>query len=165
MTTKEARDIIAKRTPIFNNDKNFYKNWERLQLHYHDGGLPTSDFIKLQDEAAELYASEMYRNLARIGNTDWVAETGEKQDYVLTNLLDDTEEFLRHLEDFTHGKDGDTITELRHRIRNFMSKEHLSVKNLESWDEIHDRYAASEESIGLPFYGWIQKYYNPPTKK
>lgn len=46
-------------------------------------------------------------------------EYAQKRDYALNNLLDDTEEFLRHLEDFTHGRDGDTITELRHRINNF----------------------------------------------
>ena len=42
-----------------------------------------------------------------------------REQHALTNLLDDTDEFLRHLENFTHGKTGDNITELRYRIRNF----------------------------------------------
>lgn len=48
--------------------------------------------------------------------------------YILKNLLDDTDEFLRHLEDFTHGKDGDTITELRYRIRNYQNRIRNSEK-------------------------------------
>lgn len=47
------------------------------------------------------------------------SEARSKEEYALDNLLNDIEEFLCHLEDFTHGRDGDTVTELRYRIRNY----------------------------------------------
>lgn len=67
MTTIEARDIIARRTPVVNNDAYYYESWERLQLHYYDGTLSKAYFLKLQGEAMELYAIETYRKLGSVG--------------------------------------------------------------------------------------------------
>lgn len=47
------------------------------------------------------------------------SEARSREEYALDNLLNDIEEFLCHIENFTHGRDGDTVTELRYRIRNY----------------------------------------------
>lgn len=102
LTIEEAKDNVAK--------KNGCSKWGVLiEVVCSDmsGNIVEDRINKYIDEVILLYSTSQ-------------KEEGEKQkEQVLNNLLNDTEEFLRHLEDFTHGKDGDTITELRHRINKF----------------------------------------------
>jgi len=42
------------------------------------------------------------------------------KDLQYKSLLNDIDELLCHLEDFTHGKDGDDITKMRKRIIDFL---------------------------------------------
>ena len=49
----------------------------------------------------------------------------------MTKLLNDIDDLLGHLEDFTHGETGRDITALRHRIAQSQTKEKFTREDME----------------------------------
>ena len=72
----------------------------------------------------------------------------------LGELLNEIDELLCHLEDFTHGKDGDAITKLRHKISPMQihfNKLQSSTDNQKKVDPIDEsRKAINEELDKMP---------------
>lgn len=111
--------------------ENDYKIWENkndneaMRIEAHRRDCFTDIKAKIIGEA---------NAQANVSGNEAIQSTNKKDgevalpsDSILNNLLDDTDELLRHLEDFTHGKDGDAITETRHRIINY-KREHLKAR-------------------------------------